>query len=94
MKLAKEFVLTDHAQREISRRELNEKLVISCIENPEQVVEGEYKRVIHQIKYQDTDKNQYILRTIIDVKSNPKKVITVYKTSKIQKYWPEETDES
>ncbi len=67
------IIFTEHAKFEMKRRNINEILVRNVIEKPEQKLLSKNDRVVFQSKY-------------FDIKENIK-IITVYKTSKIQKYW-------
>ena len=59
----------------------------SVLNNPQQIVQeyGDKKAYQSQI---DFGKGKiYLLRVIVNEAVNPKAVVTVYKTSKIDKYW-------
>jgi len=61
--------------------------VDSVLNNPQQIVQeyGDKKAYQSQI---DFGKGKiYLLRVIVNEAVNPKAVVTVYKTSKIDKYW-------
>ena len=72
----------------MNRRDITETDVLSALNHPDQVHEGEKNRIIYQKKYFDRAKNKdYLLRIVVIKTGNTIDVITVYKTSKIDKYW-------
>lgn len=86
------LVITSHAHFEMKRRRISKTDVIDTVKNSDQVVEGKQRRVIYQKKYLDTSKNKwYLLRVIAEISGSEIKVITAYKTSKIDKYWSHES---
>jgi len=84
----KKIQLTEHAKFEIKRRRINEKLVQQIVRNPRQVIELKEGRQISQAKYFDEfAQKEMLLRVIIEETPGGAKVITAYKTSKLDKYW-------
>ena len=76
--------LSEHAMREIQRRRIPQDLVEQVIADPDQTV-PEYGDVLcYQSKVMIEGKS-YLLRVMVSEISM--KVITVYRTSKIDKYW-------
>jgi len=74
----------------MKRRGISEHEVKDVIKNPDQVIEYEKKRLVYQKKSFDRAQNKWYLFRVILEKSNKNViVITVYKTSKIAKYWRE-----
>ena len=83
-----EYRLTDHARFEMARRQITESDVSQVLAAPEQsemVWEG---RMLYQsrIRLGKPAKN-YLLRVVVDIDREPPEVVTVYRTSKIAKYW-------
>lgn len=79
-----------HAYFAMNRRDITEAEVLSALSDPDQVLEGEKNRLIYQKKYFDRAENKYYLLRIIVIKTvDIMDVITVYRTSKIDKYWRE-----
>ncbi len=72
---------------EMNRREIPENLVQTILQNPGQIVD-EYgnMKAYQSIIGSGTGKN-YLIRVIENDTVEPEKVVTVYKTSKIKKYW-------
>ena len=84
------IIITEHAKFEASRRNIPEELIRSVIENPQQKLPSQKGRVIVQSKYNDEEEDKEMILRVIGVASAEDfKVITVYKTSKINKYWKE-----
>ena len=84
-------VLTDHAQWEAERRQIDLGIIKKVVKNPQQQVRLG-KRMIFQEKYFDKfQEKEMLLRTVVEEKGDTRRVITVYKTSKIEKYWKEES---
>jgi hypothetical protein len=54
---------------------------------PEQVVPGQDNRTIYPSRLDNEEGKTYLVRVVVDEQINPPVVITVYRTSKIQKYW-------
>lgn len=80
--------ITEHAMFEASRRNITEEVIKSVIENPQQKISSKKGRVILQKKYYDKVESKDMLLRIIGIDSIERfKVITVSKTSKIDKYW-------
>jgi len=62
-------------------------VVETVLQNPQQVVD-EYgnKKAYQSIMHIGTGKD-YLVRVIVNDTVDPTKVVTVYRTSKISKYW-------
>ena len=85
-----EVILSAHAVFEAKRRDIDEKLIQSMVMEPQQKISSKKWRVVVQGRYFDHIENKEMLLRIIG-KETPDKfeVITIYKTSKIKKYWME-----
>jgi ABC-type sugar transport system substrate-binding protein len=83
------FEISRHARNEMNRRGISEDLVQAVLQNPGQIVD-EYgnMKAYQAITGSETGKN-YLVRVIVNDTVEPEKVVTVYKTSKIKKYWRE-----
>lgn len=72
----------------MARRGLSEADVLAVAAQPEQVIDIRPGRVLAQsIRPLGPDKQVYLLRVIIDIGPDGSDVVTVYKTSRIGKYW-------
>jgi hypothetical protein len=60
---------------------------MQVLSNPQQIVQGQGGRRVYQSQI-DFDKGHvYLVRAIVDDGVEPAVVITVYRTSKLSKYW-------
>ena len=85
-----EVVIKGHAGFEAERRDISEKLIKFVVKNPQQKLPSKKGRVIVQNKYYDEVEKKEMLIRIIGLETSEKfNVVTVYKTSKISKYWIE-----
>ncbi|HLF75536.1 MAG TPA: DUF4258 domain-containing protein [Anaerolineales bacterium] len=83
-----EFVFTDHALTEMARREISEQDVKDVLANPEQTEMVRDGRVVYQARRMMGDSPKaYLLRVFVDIEPQLHYVVTVYRTSKIEKYW-------
>jgi len=85
-----EFLWTAHAIMEMRRRGIAAAAVEEVLDSPGQrLVVRAGREVWHSIL-----PDGYLLRVVIDVDRNPARIVTVYRTSKVSKYWrrPDESD--
>jgi hypothetical protein len=82
---AKPIRISRHAQMQMKRRGVNASEVTRIIRWPDQVVPSTKGRQIFQGLIGKT--RRLLLRVVIAEDSIAYRVITVYKTSKISKYW-------
>lgn len=81
------FQITNHARKEMNRRAIPADAVEAVLQKPGQIVEGYgNKRAYQSIMDLGTGK-RYLVRVIVDDTVMPGQVVTIYKTSKIKKYW-------
>lgn len=82
------FVLTQHALQEMTRRGISQEQVEQVLTSPQQVEEVRPGRVVYQsIVEMEKENRPYLLRVFVDVDYMPPRVVTVYRTSKVAKYW-------
>ncbi|MCL4386108.1 MAG: hypothetical protein M1475_05650 [Actinobacteria bacterium] len=83
-----EVIIKDHAIFEAERRGISTKFIVFAISNQQQKLHSKKGHVIVQnIYYDKTEKKEMLLRVIGFETSEKFEVITVYKTSRISKYW-------
>jgi hypothetical protein len=83
-----DFVFTSHALLEMARRNVGKEEVQKVLAKPEQVEMVRRGRAVYQAKYDIGEPPKtYILRVFVDVDREPPRIVTVYRTSKIEKYW-------
>jgi hypothetical protein len=78
-------IITDHADEQMRRRGIDIELVRSILRDPEQVLEVQPGRVV--LQSQVNVDGRKLVRVFIDVDESLMRVVTVYRTSKIDKYW-------
>jgi len=86
--VTKRVTFSRHAREQIEERGLSAEVVMQAVENPEQVV-TRGSRQIGQRRVRDAEK-EYLLRVVYEEHGDRITVVTVYRTSKISKYWRQE----
>ena len=82
------MVITGHAVFVAGKRNISVKLIKSVVYAPQQKLPSEKGRVILQNIYYDKDEGRDMLLRVIGVETSESfKIVTVYKTSRINKYW-------
>jgi hypothetical protein len=85
-----DYRISDHARLEMGRRGIPEEVLQTVLTKPEQVIETSSGRRVLQGRIQSPDvagAKLYLVRAVVDPAEEPPLVITVYRTSKLQKYW-------
>ncbi len=76
----------------MEERGISEEMVLSIIHNPQQiVVDGPDSLVYQSLRYFEEESREYLVRVFVNIVKTPNLVITVYRTSKVQKYWQHES---
>jgi hypothetical protein len=83
------YKISRHAQIEMERRQISLSSVESVLDNPQQIIIEREGRKVYQSKVDFGNGKIFLLRVIVADDIDPKVVITVYRTSKIEKYWRE-----
>ena len=85
------YVLTPHAFHEATRRGISLNLIAAVLTRPEQRKDVRPGRVVLQARHAVGEPSKvYLIRVIVDVDRDPAEVVTVYRTSRIAKYWESE----
>lgn len=82
-----EFRISQHAATEMRRRAIALEVVMDVLRNPQQIVLGRVGRKVYQSRIVFDDGKTYLVRVIVADEQIPSVVITVYRTSKVGKYW-------
>ena len=83
-----DFIFTDHALTEMTRRDISKEDVRKVLATPDQIEMVRDGRAVYQAKFEMGEPlRTYILRVFVDIDRKPPHVVTVYRTSKIEKYW-------
>lgn len=77
------FVFSKHAFEQMELRKIPKSIVEKILANPGQIRKEEGNKVYQSI----IEDGNYLIRIFVNHKQNPNVVITVYKTSKIKKYY-------
>jgi len=83
------YRISDHAREECARRGIPLSVLQEVLESPDQIVDTHHNRKVYQSKIEINGK-LYVVRAIVE-NTDPLTVITVYRTSKIEKYWSDES---
>jgi hypothetical protein len=81
------YRLSRHAEWELSRRQISRALLESVLANPEQRLQQPNGTEIHQSRIDFGDGKMRLLRAVVSLEKNSPLVVTVYRTSKVDKYW-------
>ena len=84
-----DFVITEHAAFEMRRRDIDEATLRSVLATPEQRSSVRSGRDVLERRVTVEDK-EYVVRVFVDIDRAPAEVVTVYRTTKIRKYWKSE----
>ena len=80
------YLVTSHAALEMRRRGIEEGVVRQVLAAPEQRHAVRPGRDVLQSRIALAGKT-YLLRVFVDIDRDPAEVVTVYRTSRIAKYW-------
>jgi len=80
-----DFLLSRHVKEQMERREIPEDLVMEVLRSPDQVISYEQYKVYQKVF--SLGQGQFLLRAFINDTKEPPILITVYKTSKLSKYY-------
>jgi hypothetical protein len=85
----KNYILTDHARFEMARRQISASIVAQVLDAPEYTEIVRPGRALYQARLSDASQI-FLIRIFVDIDREPPEVVTVYRTSKIAKYWRSE----
>ena len=86
-----EIKISTHAREQMDERGISEDMVFDILERPQRTIPEDEEKVIYQsIKFFEEDERDYLVRVFVNIIKFPTLVITVYRTSKIEKYWRDE----
>ncbi|MHB8743271.1 MAG: DUF4258 domain-containing protein [Sulfuricaulis sp.] len=81
------FRLSEHALEELGRRGIPRDLLEQVLQNPQQILPERDGKKVYQSRVEFNAGKVFLLRAIVNDEAEPTVVITVYRTSKIDKYW-------
>ncbi len=83
-----DYTFSEHALVEMKRRGVSEAITREILLSPEQRLGVRGGRIALQSRISMGDPaKQYLVRVFVDIDRTPAEVVTVYRTSKIDKYW-------
>jgi hypothetical protein len=81
------FRISDHAEEELVRRRIPRRLLEETLAAPQQIVPAYGGRKAYQSQIDFGSGRIYLLRAIVSEEGDFATVVTVYRTSRIRKYW-------
>jgi len=81
------YQLSLHAQEQLEQREIPLAMVESVLASPQQLIRQSGGTTVYQSQLDWGKGKIYLLRLVVRDELEPWLVVTVYKTSKISKYW-------
>ena len=81
------FRYSHHAQEEMARRGISQSMVDDVLANPQQIVDTPDGKKAYQSQVDFGSGRLFLLRAIVAEDVEPNLVVTIYRTSKISKYW-------
>jgi hypothetical protein len=85
--MAQRVLLSEHARRQAARRSIPESTVMDIAVAPEQVIAVRVGREVRQSRVTLPDGRSHLVRIVADTVGHDIRVVTVYRTSKVAKYW-------
>lgn len=82
-----EFRVSNHAKEEMVRRSISEQHLITVMNTPQQIVSTRGDLKAYQSIVDFGNGKMFLIRVIVNDNVEPAVVVTVYRTSKIAKYW-------
>jgi len=81
------YILSGHAEWEMERRQIRKAGLDALLQVPEQRIRQSADTEILQSRFAAENGKMYLLRAVVTTGREPPLVVTVYRTSKIEKYW-------
>ncbi len=76
-----------HAEERRKERKINKDLVKEAILHPDEVISRGKTMIVHKKYFNSYKKKEYLLRVFLEEKESKKVVVSLYRTSKISKYF-------
>ena len=81
------FEFSKHAETELVLRKIPRAMAEEVLRQPQQIVTERAPRKAYQSKVDFGDGRMFLVRVIVDDTVEPAIVVTLYRTTKINKYW-------
>jgi len=83
-----DFILSKHAHEQMIRRSIDYETVLSTVTLPDQtIVNKEAPEIIIFQSLINEKEQMFLLRVFVNVEKQPNVIVTLYKTTKISKYY-------
>ena len=80
--------ISNHAKEQMDERGITEQMVLEIIRNPDQTIPEDDDKLIYQsLRFFVEEGRDYLVRVFVNIVKEPHLAITVYRTSRIEKYW-------
>jgi hypothetical protein len=83
--MPKEIIISKHALEQMKLRNISEADALDVISNPENIIAQDGLKVYQKVL--QVENKSYLFRIFVNDLVNPNMVVTVYRTSKISKYY-------
>jgi hypothetical protein len=84
-----DFIFSKHAEEQMLRRGISHKIVMAVMSQPEETLVDDTTIMIFQSLIKEENR-WFLLRIFVNESKTPHEIITLYKTSKIKKYYESE----
>jgi hypothetical protein len=81
------FTYSRHALDEMKRRGISARTVQAVLDSPGQIIPDVGQKQVYQSKIRFGKAKTFLVRVVVAFDVDPPLVVTVYRTSKIDKYW-------
>ncbi|MDR2653375.1 MAG: DUF4258 domain-containing protein [Prevotellaceae bacterium] len=83
-----DFIFSKHAEEQMLRRAINREVAVSVILFPDQkIIDNDNPEIVIFQSLIEENRQMFLLRVVINIIQYPNIVITLYKTTKINKYY-------
>jgi hypothetical protein len=82
-----EFIFSKHAIEQMNRRNISMEIALEVLKNPKEIIEDNEQKIYQSIFTFTKDAKEYLVRIFVNTSKNPMVVFTLYRTSKINKYY-------
>ena len=84
------YKFSKHALEELENRSISMEIAEKILANPQQIIEEDGDKKIYQSIIVE-EGIEYLIRIFVAIDKIPNVIITLYRTSKISKYWDNES---
>jgi len=83
-----DFKFSIHAREQMSRRSINHETVLMVVSKPDQTIaDNENPTIVIYQSLVKEDNQMFLLRVFVNIDKQPNVIVTLYKTTKISKYY-------